>query len=686
MPSSNPIPLQSHKNILLLALLIAVLIYLLEGPLASGAFLSTITITAIQSRKKWDSLLRKAVEAEDSSALSELKKQQIELTFEQKLKMLCNAYHLDKKEFIYWLEQQQFKVSISEIFSIFKQNKDKNFLRLCIERFSSLPSQASLRIVLKELLVSNDHIPIDSLLNIYPKEVLKGLSKLSQYRKELLDFIVRNKHWLTKNSDIVWGIFPNLSSPFPYDLYRICYPEDRREVAILLYELKKSQPNKAFCLILVDELDTNITAITDLEKIIKKALKNKQEEIAIYLINRMGPILKRTPELANSLLFENVRNPMIAELLIANGADVNSMKDGVSVGERAISWPRKRRESQNALNLLLKHRINLAQEVNDKPHTATRMTLLGFLPFTNLKIKSSLEPELHKAVEANRYQKFISLFLEIPGESRSNENLCHHSYMQDSYVFWNFLLNLYFKMEGQPHGVAPASKNQFLDCLNNCLKRLYTKEGDFDSVITYDCYQQFQPVVLPVILSGRSHIATVGFMKVSPNFHVSVEADRSDERHDFSVFISRPHDPAQFSKYTATYSRPLPIAFWQTHSSPSIFYKDLAPQTGAFCPAISAKHAFFIAHFLSVVKQQIAGLEESTIERKLSEILNNSYKVTTEWFNQFFISVKRMLLEGYQQLDSKYINYDFLALAEKATNMEEEKLISEQFPLSIKLS
>ena len=89
--------------------------------------------------------------------------------------------------------------------------------------------------------------------------------------------------------------------------------------------------------------------------------------------------------------------------------------------------------------------------------------------------------------------------------------------------------------------------------LNRCLKSLYSPDGTYDTQFIYDMYHKGDPIVLPVNLRGywgEAHIATVGFMKINPYYHLRVEADRGLGRNDFSIFIEPVFSPYALSRYT----------------------------------------------------------------------------------------------------------------------------------------
>lgn len=698
MYSGNPTAVQNLNKNIILILLLLVISYGLFGPLALAAVVSAGTIKTIHDRRSLHVLLRKAMEAEDITALLHLDERQITLSHQQKLTMLYNAYQRQKTDFIDRLEQQEFKVSFAEIFSIFMQDKDMDLLRLFVKKFlakTPLPSQAHLNTLLYYLLTNHQVTLIDLLFEFFPKEVIREMfSFIKSYpenRTRLLEFIASKKTWLIRNSDYVNCILTTPMNEQLCDLLMEILPRGELKVnEAIIAEIKNQTATQPFFLKLLDYFSCKKRDdffFHQLQDMIQQAFYTKQVDVAARLLEVEPEFLRARPFLTNSLLFQYSSDWPIAEFLIAHGADVNCASDGKGLLEIGIGGRfTPVRKKQEFLDFYVRHGVDLSCELKEKPRKITSMTLLGYLPFLNLDIKGNQD------LAAIRLQKYMALFLEISGTSLSNGTVCKHTYMQDSHAYWNFLLNLYFNRLNNTALLAnqPLSVDEF----HTCLERLYTEEGDFDAKSAYNNYKLSKPIILPAYLTdgwGAAHIATVGFMRISQDCHLIVEADRGLGRHDFSVFVGPITDYDKFRKFTATCYSPLYLEDWQYHRSQAAFQKNLSAQKDDFCPAISAKYALFMAHFLCVVKQQIAATpvaEPHFSREQLREILESSYKITNDWFCQFCTATKESMLQDYRSLDPKFIDSDFLALAEKAAPFvsDEEKELSTESSLTMTLS
>jgi hypothetical protein len=310
--------------------------------------------------------------------------------------------------------------------------------------------------------------------------------------------------------------------------------------------------------------------------------------------------------------------------------------------------------------MLLRYGLDLSTKIiKNKPPNTDEITLLGFLVFTSLIVSNN--PDF----SALKLQKFIAMFFDIPGISYSNGTLCVHDYMRESSVHWNELLDLYFR-------------NQSLtSSLNQCLKRLYSSNGQYDPKFIYDQYQQGEPIVLPVNLRGywgEAHIATVGFIKIDSDYHLRVEADRGLGRSDFSIFKESVfNSPYSLSQYTNTISRPIPLEeLWQNGSKTktNIITIPIGKQNCNSCPSTSAKYAFYIAHFLCEIRNSNFLFTLGSADQKA--LLHKAYQTSHHWFKDFVISTQQLLLGSYQKLESKYIDTDFLAKIEKELTIKEE--------------
>lgn len=359
------------------------------------------------------------------------------------------------------------------------------------------------------------------------------------------------------------------------------------------------------------------------------------------------------------------RNPKISEIFFRNGINVNrNMPDNVSIVERSIIDNGKtNEENQFILDMLLSYGLDLNTKiVKSKPDKIDEITLLGYLVFTSLVVRNN--PDFN----ALRLQKYMAMFFDIPGTSYSNGTLCVHEHMLDSNAHWNYLLDLYFK-NLEPTSLTQELPESMSIPLNRCLKTLYSPDGTYDTQFIYDMYNKGDPIVLPVNLRGywgEAHIATVGFMKVNPYYHLRVEADRGLGRNDFSIFIEPVFSPYALSRYTRNRISAIPLEeLWQYGPSTKnhILTIPIGKQKSNSCPSVSAKYAFHIAHFLCEIHNRSFSLAQRSEDQK--SLLKESYQISKRWFDDFLVSTQQLLLHNYQELDSKYIDTNFLVKVEK---------------------
>ncbi|MGQ3888033.1 hypothetical protein ACQUW5_03240 [Legionella sp. CNM-1927-20] len=682
---------------LILSIVGAIVIYLLFGPLALTAATSAIVLRKGLENKYLKNLLDEAIEAKDKKTLIKLEKQQIFLKDNQKLAMLINAYNNQNDAAVNWLARQNFKINFDTVFYLFNSNQEIELLKLLIERFldkQTLPEQDTLAKVVNYLYVSKAYQLIDILFAYYPRELLTTVFNFFNFEspnyKDAYNFLNSKKAWLITNQQIVNDALVSSIKETEQLLYFLIdiFPDGTLDIGdILIQFINRQEVDQQLCKFLIDyfnKAEKNNKFYRQFDLLIETALSHNHLKVAEYVLQNNPNFLNLRKDLGTKLLFQFSHNPTITELLLMYGADVNSTRaDGLSllekgIGSRFISVQKK----QQMLNIYMKYGIKFDHRLKDAPQNRSDMTLLSYLPFLNLKVND-------KAFQAIKLQKFIALFLEIPGISFSNGTVCKHTDMQDSQAFWNFLIDLYFncfKLTQTQNLPDPVIKE-----FNTCLNSLYTEEGDYDTDKLYKDYSQGKPIILPVYIQdgwGGLHIAVTGFMKNGPNTHLVVEADRGLGRHDFSVFEEKQFNFDKFCQYTNTHLRPIFVTRWQTHTTKPLLLINLEAQKDNFCPSISAKFAIHITIFLCIIYQKIKLNSDSSSKKE--ELLTTSYQEAIGWLNTFFNVAQEQMLDDYRNLEAEFIDRNFLSLVEeklaKATlpeiiNESEQLVLSNSFAL-----
>ncbi len=664
----------SDQKKFVLLLFLAGVIYWLSGPLGLIATTSVVVIKKIADNKQLDKLIKQAIAAEETASLVLLEKKRVQLTNQQKLTMLVNASKNKHKYFIEWLEKQEVKINFTFIFTIFSGNQDIAQLSILINKFltkNPRPLQTNLQAMLSYLSASKEFALIDSLFIVYPQDVLAEIFSLLTVRPEnstpLLEFIYKKETWLIENIVSVNRVLPVQIDGRLLDFLMAIFPNGQLEITASIHFLINNKIHNELLysnlLTYFNKKEKNEELSRELESLITVALSAGRVDITQRILSDNPHFLATRTAFSGPLLLIYSWHWDIAELLIHYGADVNfTSANGTTLLESGIgSKYTLVKEKQKFLNFYVQHNVDLHRKVKDTPPHVSNMTLLGFLPFLNLRIAGN------KDLDALRLQKFIALFLEIPGTSSSNGTACAHTHMQDSQACWNFLADLYFNRLA--HTSLMANSPLAIDKFHSCIKALYSEEGDYDATTVYKNYTQGEPIVLPVHIQerwGGSHIATIGFIKIGPRSQLIVEADRGLGRHDFSVFLDSNCNEYDLSAYAKTRHSPIFVDEWQNHHAKSILRKNLSAQQSSFCPGISAKFAFHIAFFLRVIHKQLADLRLPPSPSELQDnIVIPSYSIATIWFNQFCQCVQELMLDDYRALAPQFIDRNFLALVEQ---------------------
>ncbi|WP_165482644.1 hypothetical protein [Legionella gresilensis] len=653
---------------LILGIVGATLIFFLFGPLALTATTMAVVLRNGLANRALENLISEAIEAKDNKALVKLEGQQILLGYNQKLALLINAYNNQNDSALNWLSRQNFKINFAIFVYLFQFDQEIAFLKLLIERFldsKNPPDQQALTNLVNYLFNSKAYQLIDTLSTYYPRELLTTIFTFFNFKNpnynDAYNFLITKKNWLITNRQIVNDALIHSINEKEALLYFLIdiFPNGTLDIGhILVQVISKPVFNQQLSKFLIDyfnKVEKNNSFYQQLFRFLEVALTHKHTEIAEYLLQNNPTFLDLRKEWGTKLLFEYAQNPTITELLLRYGADVNStMGDGLSLLEKSIgSIFTPVSKKQQMLNIYLQYGVKLDCRLKDAPQNRTDMTLLSYLPFLNLKTTN-------RAFQSIKLQKFIALFLEIPGISFSNGTVCKHTDMQDPQAFWNFLIDLYFNYSNfNNRRNLPISVVRWLDI---SLRNLYTEEGNYDAEELYKEYSQGKPIILPIYIKegwGGSHIATVGFIKNGPNTHLVVEADRGLGRHDFSVFEEKQFNFYQFRQYTDTRLSPILVDKWQRRTTRSLLSINYEAQKDNFCPSISAKFAIIITVFLCIVYQKMSLKPDFITSEKL---LATSYQKAINWSNAFFRIAINEMLKDYQNLEEKFIDKQFLSI------------------------
>lgn len=640
-------------------------------------------------------LINNAIEQGNISDLLSLKEQQISLSEEQKLQMMVNAYSLNNESVISYLKEVNYKLSLSKIIALFLNKKDPAQLQFFLINFLDKKFlnniSPSLKDVIAELFSKNFLDVISLLLEIYPVNTLNSLFLLVEHDKNKLAFqyITDRAQWLQENSSVLneinfgtdIGLVNFLLKVFPNGELGIT------KLGTLITDLIKNEIDNhdlytQLCCQMNDARTRGLQPCWAgysyyLKDIIDTCIYKNRFDVLELIIKSNRDFLSENTDEAAKIIAIYVLNPKISEIFLRNGINVNrKMPDNVSIVERCVvDNQRTNEENQFMLNMLLSYGLDLNTKiVKSKPNKIDEITLLGYLVFTSLVVRNN--PDFN----ALRLQKYMAMFFDIPGTSYSNGTLCVHEHMRDSNAYWNYLLDLYFK------NLEPTSLTQELPeimriPLNQCLKTLYSPDGTYDTQFIYDMYQQGDPIVLPVNLRGfwgEAHIATVGFMKINPYYHLRVEADRGLGRNDFSIVIEPVFSPYALSQYTRNRNSAIPLEeLWQNGPSTKnhMLTIPIGEQKSNSCPSTSAKYAFHIAYFLCEIHNRNFSLAHGYEDQR--SLLKESYQMSKRWFDDFLASTQQLLLHNYKELDSKYIDADFLVKVEKELTNYPSDLINE---------
>lgn len=624
-------------------------------------------------------LINKAMKSGDINDLLSLEKQAISLSEEQKLQILVYAYSINNESIISYFKGVGYKLSLSTIIALFFDNNDREQVQFLLINFLDKKNlykiSPSLSNIIAELLSKDALDVISSLLEICPENTLGALFFLVEQNSDELAFqyITKKTEWLQKNSSVL------NESHFKGNIKLInfllnIFPKGELGITILgtliahliEHDLKDLDLyKKVFLQINLARTGSKRPSWAGyndyLKGIIGNSISHNRFDVLELIIQFNQDVLSEKTQGSAEIVASYVhRNPEITKLFFCNGTNVNrAMPGNISIAEHSIVDNAKtNEENQSILDILLRYGLDLNTPiVKSKPPKISELSLLGYLVFTSLVVPNN--PDFN----ALRLQKNMALFFDIPGTSYSNGTLCVHERMRESYAHWNYLLDLYFK-NLEPTALIQKLPESMSTRFNLCLKRLYSADGTYDNQLIYDVYNKSDPIVLPVNLRadfGEAHIATVGFMKVSSEYHLRIEADRGLGRTDFSIFIERAFSSYDLSAYTHNSITAMPLYEWHQDDPDKknkILTIDIGEQKSNSCPSTSAKYAFHIAYFLCEIYDKKFSLT-NTREDQIA-LIEESYNNSKEWFEDFLMSTKTLLVHHYEKLDSKYIDPDFL--------------------------
>jgi len=633
LPSYTP-----NQNEFIVVIFVAAVAYLLVGPFAlvatGAAFIGKKWIDRqhnIQSLQHINDLAERAVNKGDIDALNELEEQQVGLSYEQTLEMLLNSYHLGSHAAIDYLARRGFKVNFYTVSNIFMKGYDLALLKMLIEKFidkDSVPQASSLNSMLRYLCANNNYALIESLYVLYTESVASAIFSLIEKNVDVNSLL----QFLDKKGG--FEFFENIKRLID------CPAGDEFLSDKLLSYLAKSKTSGNF--------------LAEIEIIICRLFSKSKYALVEQILTNYPEFLSTQRKVANKLLSRYCRDPIALDLLLRHGADVHSTYDnGTTLVESVVSSTyMPSQERKKLFDIFLKHRADLHRAVRDTPKQAAGMTLLGLLPFVNLTVDDRVD------FQAMRLQKFLAMFLEIPGTSLSNRELCKHGYMQDAHAYLNFILDLYFR-QGTPEN---------LEEFHRCLRQLRSEEGDYDADSLFETYQQGRPIVLPVHIKddfgGGRHIATLGLLKTGPNSHIRIEADRGFGRHDFSIYSDSCFNYLTFRRYAKSLYSLVSVSEWHEHPSLPVLSFDIQKQEDDFCTSISAKYAFNIAYFLCFTRQTILSAGNQFVGKAQPELISHCHEAAQEWFMRISVDMVERMLVSYKSLEPKFIDPTFLAVAE----------------------
>jgi hypothetical protein len=640
-----------------------------------------------------EKLIKNLIEHGNETDLIALKERQVVISNEQKLQILLNAYSANRPSAIQYLKDLDYKLNLNKILEMFLDKKEPAQLEFFLINFLEKKSDlgyyniTSFQPVIAELFSKNALDVVSLLLDLFPVHTFNALLLLIEHEKNetVLKYISDKKQWLQANSSVIINEIrlKNITDTKLINFLLNVFPDGELEshnLCQIIYNLidHKINDHDLFTR-LCNQMDflrlrklrgPLAGRINYLEHSINHSLMNDRLDVFELLIQSNRDLLSENTDEANKIIQLFVhRNQKVAEIFFRNGLSVNrNMPNHISIVERSIiDCLNTREENQSILDMLLTYGLDLNTKIskNNRPNNIDELTLLGFLVFTDLIIKNN--PDFN----ALKLQKFIALFFDIPGTSYSNGTLCVHGSMRQRYAYahWNDLLDLYFKN---------LNTTSIDTELNQCLDRLYSLDGIYDNQSTYDRYNQGKPIVLPVNLRGcmgEAHIATVGFIKLDSHYHLRVEADRGCGRNDFSIYKEPVLDFYTLSRYTHTCINPIPLEeLWQCgpQKKINILTIHIGKQKSQSCASISVKYAFHIAHFLCEIHNRNFSFALEFNEQKT--LLNEVYQISDHWFKDFLISTQQLLLQKYQELESKYIDIDFLAKIEKESIIKPEEI------------
>ncbi|WP_043874043.1 hypothetical protein [Legionella massiliensis] len=649
------------------------------GPIIIIIFAATVAgliQKKIRDAKTIQRLVEKALTAEDIEDLQVLESRGITLSDTQKLTTLLNAYKRSNQGVITKLTAQSFRLNLTTIYNCFREDYDLGLLAILRDGFldkNARPDPQIINALLRTLATKNAFDQIEALFSLYPEQILGEIFTLIDEKDassaEFLVFLTTKKEWLIANRKITNDALQEQTNETLINFLMDIFPDANLKLDNSLIHLINGPSRNVSLenriLKYMQKMDKTEDFYQNLEKVISRVLYRKRLDVAEKIFQENPSLLPTRKAFASGLLYVYSRSAKASELLLKFGADSNAKySEDLSVLEKGISTtytPVKKK--QRMLDIYRRHGVDLNQRLVDAPKKRCDMTLLGYLPFLNLKVDNNQD------FDAIKLQKFLALFLEIPGVSHSNGTLCHHTYMQDSQAYWNFLLDLYFKRL-VPQGLMANFSAEFSDDYDRCLKAIYSEEGQYDPDLLYQDYSAGKPIILPVYLTdrfGANHIAVVGLMKTGLYSQLVVQADRGLGRHDFSIFSQPCFDYNSFCKYARTRDAPMLTYTWQSHPVKERLRVDLNKQQDDFCSAISAKFALQIAFFLCLTRQDLDKNEQSNSNAPIEdELIRNNYATSASWYENFCRMAQSTLLSDYRSLQTKYIDQEFLQKVETA--------------------
>jgi ankyrin repeat protein len=623
------------------------LIYALSGSLGLG-FAATIVL----GKKIIDAFRLNKTDENVSSSTAELLDLKKEPTDEEQIELLINNTEIES------LCLNDFNVSFNVLYAFFLKKKSASILAIiatqCVKKDFRMEKD-KIQHMLVYCLTHKAYDLLMSLIKLCPSGVIDELFVLinkDELAEEVLLFIAEKKEFFAY-FEYIFFINGHIRGNIPQhvlDKFITIFPDGELRISNIIRQLINDEHTDTLLfttlLTYLNQPKNKDNLSSDLQEIITSTVYCKKLDLTQVILKNHPKFFSDEKVYANQLLFRYAQDPIVLEFLIEYGIDVNNKNEkGATLCEWILEKTQDSIKKQQLVDILLKNNVDLNAPLIDGP-PQHKITLLGYLPFLNIKVNK-------KSFEAIRLQKFLTMFLEIPGTSISNGTLCLHGTMVDTHAYYNFILNLYFNNE------FSSMKNEFTNSLN----ALYSDTGYADTKQLYEAYLEGKPIVMPIFIKnyfGSSHVATIGLLKVGIDLHLAIEADRGFGRKDYSVY-THILSKEQFYKYARSKSTPIYDLCWSGYKGNSIFSKKLTKQKDDFCPSISTKFAFHISYLLCNISKEIKTIESELTNNLLKQVTLSAYEQTKQWFNQFCLEMSTLMLKNYANLDSEYIDSNVLS-------------------------